>query len=417
MHDTINIKSNLGTFAIYYFKLREEEKEISKLPDTDKLKKKKLKEIKKEILDCYCSLKKVIKRTINKEINRLGLYTVITEEQIESTKNDLLKEIVLSPENYEKYIDNILQDSNYAAEEQEELVKQAKMSKHVSSIIREISELEENPAAYIQSYLLKRILTLLKDNAEEKSKEYILLNNNIKKAIKILKEINAIYEPINKRYTVSKNPNAIFNPKTCSVSTDDELEKELKKPKHNLQEFILAFLRANYFYNFSAKDISTYAASMFLIEKENDLTAKKYNKNDDSDSYEIEAVSSNDTTAKAMAEYAMNSLQKAATAQKTDIQRELALLAYLYRTVPKYFTNVILTKEQLEEEETNCIKNFLNDKRFRIFNKSEVERTTASNRKMAGLRLLKSHLIDLPVEAQGIFIKLCCEYLEKKYIK
>ena len=94
----------------------------------------------------------------------------------------------------------------------------------------------------------------------------------------------------------------------------------------------------------------------------------------------------------------------------------MALLAYLYRTVPAYFTEKILTNEQLELEETKCIENFLNDKRFCRFNKSKtVGRTTAFYRKAEGINALKNLLSDLSAEAQSIFIKKYADYLEKRY--
>ena len=405
---------NLGIQVVNYFKQKkEEEQEVAKRDNADK---NKLKAIREEIQNCYSNLKLVIQKTIENEINRLGLSRVVTDQQKESTQSDLLKEIVIPPKNYETFIKDTLANESYTVKEQEQLVKQAKISKHVSSIIREISELEDTPAPFIQSYLLKRIFTLLKQNAEEKSKEYISLNNKIKKAINALKATNIIFEPIKRHFTVSNKPTAIFNPKLSTINTSEELEDELKKEKHNLQNYILAFLRANYIYSFSVRDITTYAASMFLKEKETEQTAKKYNNNTESTEYEIESKSDDDPTAKIMADDAMNTLKSRATQNKAYIQSEIALLAYLYRIVPKYFRNTILTEEQLKEEETNCIKNFLNDKRFYDFNKSEVERTTANNRKKTGLDLLKSHLIDLTVVAQEIFIKSCCEYLEEKYI-
>ena len=414
MQATNKFKGNLGTQVINYFKLKkEEEEEISKKNNADK---KALKIIKEKIVNCYSNLKLVIHKTIIKEINRLGLNKVVTNHQIELTKSDLLKEIVIPPKNYENFIKDTLADESHTVKEQERLIRQANISKHVSSTIRSISELEDTPAPFIQSYLLKRTFTLLKQNAEEKSKEYILLNNKIKKAINTLKTTNLISEPIKGHFTVSNKPTAIFNPKLSTINTNDELEEELKRNKHNLQNYILAFLRANYVYSFAVRDITTFAASMFLQEKEIEQRVKIYKNNTESIKFEIDSKSPDDPIAKVMADDAINTLKSRATTDKAYVQSEIALLAYLYRIVPKYFSNTILSEEQIKEEETNCIKNFLNDKRFNDFNKSEIERTTANNRKKAGLRLLKSHFIDLTVVAQEIFIKSCCEYLEEKYI-
>lgn len=367
--------------------------------------------------DYYVLFKDAIKKVVFKVVSQLGLKSVITENQIESASSDLLNEIVLTPSKFDIILDEIKSSRDFDEKTKNEKIVKTKTSKHVSSKIREIVQLEEKPAPLIHSYLSKRAVTLLKQYAEGNSKKYILLNNNIKKAISSLKEANIIYEPIKGRFASTLKSTALFNPKKCTIMTNNELEAESKKVKHNLKKYILAFLRANCFYNFSTRDFTEYAFSMFYDEKRQEQTAKITNGNDKSDNFTIEAVSLSDASAEIMAKEAINILIKQSSNTRVYIQSEMASLAYLYRTVPQYFNSAILTNEQLEFEETKCIEYFLNDQRFSNFNKSKIGRTTAFYRKNLGIDRIKSSLLDLSAEAQGIFIKLCCSYLENKYKK
>ena len=399
MPDTDKYKNTLGSLVVSY--LSNEELEISES-------------------QFFLLLNKAILQIINKARKVLGLRKEnITEHQIESTKKDLLSEIITEPSKYETLEIEVLADNVLKEEEKKKKISLINISKHVSSIIRDIAESEDNPAAIIYTYLLKRTITLLKQYAEITSKKYFLLLNNVRKAIDSLKKDDMIYESIKGRYSSIKKETAIFNSKNCYVTVNFELENELNKVKYNIKKIVIAFLKSNYNYNFSLKDICSYIAAIVLNEKGCSDTVKTFNDSNKQEEHtpKIEEINKSDFSANITALDTMKEILLChSSSKKSYIQREMALLAYLYRTVPAYFTEKILTNEQLELEETKCIENFLNDKRFCRFNKSKtVGRTTAFYRKAEGINALKNLLSDLSAEAQSIFIKKYADYLEKRY--
>ena len=355
---------------------------------------------------------------LKKVIRYNGLSRVVTDNQIDLSKAELLNQIVTEPAKYETLIKNIQTNSNTNSLDREKELNRLKAEFHVSSKIREFYLLEEKPEQRINSYLYKVALTILKNNAEGISKDYILLNNNVKKSLKELALKGSIFEPIKGRYSSNKNETIIFYSNINNIKTNYELDSELVKSKPNLKKSIMAILAANCCYNFSPKDISTYIAKIMFERKTSLKIAKQYKEDEEEQNYtECEIIVEKDYISKVSAIESMKELIKSQNSSKAIAQTEMALLAYLYRASSGYYFHLnILTDEQMELEETTCIEKFLNDKAFCNFNKSKpIGRTTAFYRKTQGLIALKNILADLSAETQSVFVREYSAYLEKRY--
>ena len=374
--------------------------------------------LEKETANYYNLLDTSLRNLIKKIIAKNNLFKVITKEQKETTKASLLRQITTEPSKYEALINEIESDSEIDSLSKEKQIKVLKAEQYLSSKLREIFLLEENPDKIINCYLIKAAFSILKDNAEGISRDYLLLNNNVKRALKELKTANIIFEPIKNRYTINPKETIIFNPKFNDLKTNNELDSELSKAKQNTKRIIKALLESNYEFNLSPKDVSTFIASVRLEEKSQSKIVNNYNEDEtQQNTNENEIVVENDFNSRLIAVESMHHLIRFQGSSNTIKQKEMALLAYLYKAVSgQYFTEKILTDEQMQLEETECIENFLNDKRFCNFDKSKpVGRTTAHNRKTEALDALKNVLSDLSAEAQSVFVKEYSAYLENRF--
>lgn len=348
------------------------------------------------------NLRNSLKAIINKVITIMSISKKVTDVQIDNTLSQMIIEIITEPK-------------AYAALPQD---KSTKGSLHVSSILREIVSIEKESAALIHSYLTKRIFSLLRYFAEDDCKEYLRINERIKKALKSLKQQNLVFEPMSGHYSSINSPTAIYQKKKCNIKTSEELEAELKKNRPNTKNIILALLRANSNLSFQTKDISSYFAS--LQQNVSSKKTKPISKEEGEESEEIidkDPFKNDNFAAKQIAVDSMEVLIHSGCQDTIDKARsEMACLAFLCRTVPSNFSDRILTEAQLQESEANCIELFLNDNRFVVFNKSKhVGRTTAYNFLKKGQTALKTVLRDLETDIQIEFIKCYSRYLEVRF--
>ncbi len=348
------------------------------------------------------NLKKGLTAIINKVISIMGISKMVTDMQIEDTISQLIIEIITEPKAY-----TALTESDIT-----------KDSIHVSSKLREIVSIEKEPASLIHSYITKRAFSLLKYFAEEDCKAYLRINERIKKALKDLKQQNRVFETAPNHYSASTSPTAVYIKGSTHINSSEELKQELQKAKPNTKRFILAFLRANSCLNFQTRDISSY-----FISEQQIITDKKIKsscKKEDEASEEIigkESSTNSNFEAKQIAIDTMKLLIHSVCQDSiTKAKSEMACLALLCRTAPANFKADILTEDQLQASETNCIEMFLNDKRFVAFNKSkQVGRTTAYNFLKKGQSALKTILRDLEADIQIEFIKSYSQYLETRF--
>ena len=398
-------KNSLGSIIVTY---------LNRLSENTNSKAK----IEKETAYYFDLLSKYVVTLLKKVIRSNNITKVVTDEQIELSKADLLRQITTEPAKYESLIEKIHSETEQNTPKKTKQLSELQAELHVSSKIREMFLLEEKPALSINSYLYKVALTSLKRNAEDVSKEYILLNNNVKRYLKDLTKEGVIFETIKGRYSANKSNTIIFNPKVNSIKFIKELDSEQTKDSLNTKKIILTLLQTNYDFNFSPKDISTYIARIILEENNSSKVIQQFKENEEQQDYsENEIIVEKDFISNISAIESMNELIKIQRSSKAVEQTEMALLAYLYKsTSGYYFHEKILTDELMNLEETSCIEKFLNDKGFINFNKLKpIGRTTAHYRKNQGLMAMKNVLSDLSAEAQSIFIKEYSAYLEKRY--
>ncbi len=398
-------KNSLGNIIVSYLNI------VSKTPNSRI-------NVEQETINFYDLMSKSVLNLLKKVIRNSNISKVVTEEQIDLTKADLLKQITTEPSKYETLIDKIQSSTKIKKQNQEKQLSELKSELYVSSKIREMFLLEEKPAQSITSYLYKVALTILKKNAEAVSKEYILINNNVKRYLKDLTKEGVIFETIKGRYSASKSNTIIFNPKVNNINFINELDSKQAKDNLNTKKFILTLLQTNYDFNFLPKDISSYIARIIFEENNSSKVVQPFKDNEKQQDYsENEIIVEKDFISNISAIESMNELIKIQKSSKAVEQTEMALLAYLYKsTSGYYFHEKILTDELMNLEETSCIEKFLNNKGFSNFNKSKpIGRTTAHYRKNQGLTAMKSVLSDLTAEAQSIFIKEYSAYLEKRY--
>lgn len=349
----------------------------------------------------YDILEEKVKCQIQKVANCIGI--VPSDEQIESTTACLLEEIIIPPAELEKNADI---DASAI---------------RTSAKLREIVIVENHPEKIIAAYLFCRTRTLLKQNAGETEKQYIRLNDRIKKAIDSLLVQKEIFEISEGNYAISHNSEKKYSESQQILKTSTELEAELHKEKCKLKSIILEMLRANYDLNFTIKDLSSKLAER-LIDKEVFLDSPNQDGNPSGSNSQLELkIKSSDeiTDAKLLADELLEDikyLSKISTSKTID-QEEMALLAYFAKIHNGYFTDNILTKEQKETlQETECIEKFLNDKRFIGFKKSKmVKRGIAHLRLVNAKDRLKAAMLNLPADAQILFIRKYCAYLESRF--
>lgn len=344
----------------------------------------------------YGIFKEKVKCEIKKVANCMGI--VPSCEQIDLTVVCLLEEIIIPPAELEKNADI---DASAI---------------RTSAKLREIVIVENHPEKIIAAYLFSRTRTLLKQNARESEKQYIRLNDRIKKAIDSLLVQKEIFEISEGNYAISHNSEKKYSESQQILKTSTELEAELHKEKCKLKSIILEMLRANYDLNFTIKDLSSKLAER-LIDKEVFLDSPDHDSNSQ---LEFKAKSDDEINdANLMSDELLEDIkyQSKISTSKTIDQEEMALLAYFAKIHNGYFTDNILTKEQKETlQETECIEKFLNDKRFIGFKKSKmVKRGIAHLRLVNAKDRLKAAMLNLPADAQTLFIRKYCAYLESRF--
>ena len=341
----------------------------------------------------YHNLFEASTQIITRIIIQQNLDKVVTPLQKDRTVDQLLLEIITKPEDFEK-------DLTYD-----------KSSITTSAQIRYIAETSKAPELSIYSYLLKRGLTLLKSFAEGNSKEYLELLQRIKQTIKA--KFNALqYKNKGISYMACSLNSAI-----CYIPDYNDLTiPEISIDKETKIDFILLnILKANEQYYFRLKDLVTIIAKLMMSEKsevslDNKETLKTINNNFSNKS---------DYSNLNIAKESMNFLIKCHSENETLAnQSEMALLAYFCKILSGYFSEDILTDEQKRLSLTDCVENFLNDKRFIHLQKgNKIERTTAYTRLKYAQNSLQNAISDLSTEEKLLFIKEYCKHLEKRFME
>lgn len=341
----------------------------------------------------YKSLYEASAQIITRIITLQNLDKVITPLQKDRTVDQLLLEIITKPEDFEK--DSICDKSSITT----------------SAQIRYIAETSKSPELSIFSYLLKRGLTLLKSFAEGSSKEYLELIQKIKQAVRGKFQILQF-----KKKGISYLAYSL-NSAICYIPDYNDLTiPEISIDKKTKIDFILLnILKANEQYYFRLKDLVTIIAKLMMSEKsevslDNEET-KKTLSNNSSNRFDYSNLN--------IAIESMNFLIKCYSEKETLAnQYEMALLAYFCKILSGYFSEDILTEEQKKLSLTDCVENFLNDKRFIHLQKgNRFERTTAYTRLKYAQNSLQNAMSDLSAEERLLFIKEYCKHLEKRFIE
>ena len=339
----------------------------------------------------YNSLCEVSLLIINKIIAQQNLNNVITPFQIEKTVDQLFLEITTKPENFEK-------DST-----------SDKSSITTSAQIRYIAETSKAPELSIYSYLLKRGLTLLKSFAEGCSKEYLELLKRIKQVVKFQNTFQFKKNGIS-YWASSLNSNICYIPDFHDLTIP-----EIPIDKNTKINFILEkFLKANEQYFFRLKDLVTIIAKLMMSEK----SEVSFDSEDIQKTLSVNSSNKSDYSNMSIALESMDLLIKCHSENEALAnQAEMAMLAYFCKVVSGYFSEDILTDEQKKLPLTDCIENFLNDKRFIHLQKRRFERTTAYTRLKYAQNSLQNAMSDLSAEERLSFIKEYCKHLEKRFIE
>lgn len=341
----------------------------------------------------YNSLCETSLQIINKIIVQQNLDKVVTSLQKDRTVDQLLLEIITKPEDFEK-------DSTCD-----------KSSITTSAQIRYIAETSKAPELSIYSYLLKRGLTLLKSFAEGTSKEYLELLQKIKQAVRArFQTLQFKKRGINYiAYTLNSN--------TCYIPDFHDLTiPEIPIDKNAKIDFILVnILKANEQYYFRLKDLVTIIAKLMMSEK----SEVSFDSEDIQKTLSNNSSNKSDYSNMSVALESMDLLIKCHSENEALAnQSEMALLAYFCKVLSGYFSNDILTDEQKKMPLTDCVENFLNDKRFiHLQKRNRFERTTAYTRLKYAQNSLQNAMSDLSAEERLSFIKEYCKHLEKRFIE
>ena len=385
MPDSVdNKKKTLGELVVSYFDM------------TSGYKRSNLKYLDQKLLREYFEkIQKKASKLVNKVISCIGIKP--TEEQLYNTTATITSEILIPPDSNDKF--DMVDDSG-----------------RVSEKLREIYITEKEPERAIPAYLYRRIQTLLKKFADEQGKEYIKLNQRVKKALATLVCQNEILETENGLYTISQGAKeASESDKIMHITLSDNLKcagKKLPKTK----QLIKSLLVRNPALAFASSYITAELANIF-IEKISDIESIFDDEKSNNHEGILGTTDKHDALSVSIASEALDSLLLNQSKEKShiQIQKEMAFLAYACRIFKGYFSSEILTNEQLlEKEEIKCVELFLNDRRFVSLKGSKpVRRTTAFNRLQDAKSDFKTVQTDLSAKEQGIFLRKYCVYLEK----
>ena len=340
----------------------------------------------------YHNLCEASTQIITRIIIQQNLDKVVTSLQKDRTVEQLLLEIITKPEDFEK-------DSTYD-----------KNSITTSAKIRYITETSKAPELSIYSYLLKRGLTLLKSFAEGNSKEYLELLQRIKFTIRGKFQAFQI-----KKKGISYLANSL-NSAICYIPDYNDLAiPEISIDKNTKIDSILVnIFKANEQYYFRLKDLVTIIAKLMMSEK----SEVSFDSEDIQKTLSVNSSNKSDYSNMSIALESMDLLIKCHSENEALAnQAEMAMLAYFCKVVSGYFSEDILTDEQKKLPLTDCIENFLNDKRFIHLQKRRFERTTAYTRLKYAQNSLQNAMSDLSAEERLSFIKEYCKHLEKRFIE
>ncbi|MBP5470973.1 MAG: hypothetical protein J6Z11_17220, partial [Candidatus Riflebacteria bacterium] len=206
--------------------------------------------------------------------------------------------------------------------------------------------------------------------------------------------------------------------KICYIPKFHELtipEIALDK-KSKIPQVIDIILKANEEYYFRPDDFIHIIAKLMMKEK----TPLSY------ENEAVQKVLSNTTSRKTdvfnvnITIETLNNLIKCHLGNETPLayQFEMVLLAYFCKVISGYFSEEILTEEQKRMPLTDCIENFLNDKRFiHLQNNNRISRTMAHTRLKNAQNSLQNVMSDLSAEERLFFVKEYCKHLEKRFIE
>lgn len=167
------------------------------------------------------------------------------EEQLRDTSNNIFSAVYFDPVDLEKQMVDFESNCSEIDKKTDSYRKEKSIResiKRISANIRDIYENKEEPANLIQKLIKLEIRGLLRENIYDlKTRNYIKKKNNIKKEIKLLAVLNKIV--LNGSLIELSSNQKKFSKEEALYKWNDLLKKEKIKKKKSIKKIILLYLQ------------------------------------------------------------------------------------------------------------------------------------------------------------------------------